>query len=96
MHGLRCCLDDLEKEYEMKLFASTRSPLIDTVGANVDGGIRGWAADLVADVKRRMEERSVIRQISQLDDAMLRDIGVADDEISRVRRQEAFTPRAWL
>lgn len=34
-------------------------------------------------------------ELASLDDAVLRDIGIAEDEISRVIAREDFTPRAW-
>jgi uncharacterized protein YjiS (DUF1127 family) len=35
------------------------------------------------------------RELASLDDALLRDIGIDDEEIHRVRALERFTPRAW-
>jgi uncharacterized protein YjiS (DUF1127 family) len=80
----------------MKTNSLANDAIIDTVGSPVEtASLKGWLVGLVAGMKRSMEERAVIRQIATLDNAMLRDIGVADDEIARVRRGEAFTPRAW-
>jgi uncharacterized protein YjiS (DUF1127 family) len=46
--------------------------------------LRQWAGD-----------RALRRQLADMDDTMLRDIGIAEDEIWRVRNREIFTPRAW-
>ena len=40
-------------------------------------------------------DRALRRQLAEMDDALLRDIGIAEDEIWRVRNLETFTPRAW-
>jgi uncharacterized protein YjiS (DUF1127 family) len=47
-------------------------------------------------LRRKLSERALRRHLADLDDALLKDIGVADDEIVRVRRLERFTPRAWI
>lgn len=80
----------------MKTTSLNQPVLIDTVGTNLEGGAFRWLQDAVANIRKGFEERAMIRELSSLDDALLRDIGIADDEIYRVRRQEAFTPRAWL
>jgi lambda repressor-like predicted transcriptional regulator len=62
---------------------------------------RGWSlksyvAGIVGGLKKSAADRSLRRQLMGLDDAILRDIGIADDEIWRVRHGDAFTPRAWM
>jgi uncharacterized protein YjiS (DUF1127 family) len=52
-------------------------------------------ADIVSAWRAAAEERHVRRQLAELDDAMLRDIGIAPDEIARVRAEQKFTPRGW-
>jgi uncharacterized protein YjiS (DUF1127 family) len=47
-------------------------------------------------LRRRAAERRLRDELAMLDDAMLRDIGIAEDEIHRVRNLEPFTPRSWL
>lgn len=63
-----------------------------TAGANAEMGLVGR---FVAGWRKRADARRVRDALSDLDDAMLLDIGVAEDEISRVRAGECFTPRAW-
>jgi uncharacterized protein YjiS (DUF1127 family) len=55
-----------------------------------------WAASFFGLLRRKASERALRRHLADLDDVLLKDIGVADDEIVRVRRMECFTPRAWL
>ena len=47
---------------------------------------------------RLREERSdrlLREELADLDAHLLRDIGVADDEICRIRARDRFTPRGW-
>ena len=53
-------------------------------------------AALVAALRKSAADRSMRRQLASLDDAILRDIGIDQDEIWRVRNHETFTPRAWM
>jgi uncharacterized protein YjiS (DUF1127 family) len=46
--------------------------------------LRAWSAD-----------HALRRQLCEMDASMLRDIGISEDEIHRVRNRERFTPRAW-
>jgi uncharacterized protein YjiS (DUF1127 family) len=55
-----------------------------------------WVARFIGALRRKVSERALRRHLANLDDALLKDIGVADDEIARVRRMERFTPRAWI
>ena len=48
-----------------------------------------------AALRSARNDRMMRSELAELDDALLRDIGVADDEIYRVRARERFTPRAW-
>ncbi len=57
---------------------------------------------LLASVKRAIDgfrqanaDRRMRRDLAGLDDSILRDIGVATDEIRRVRAGDEFTPRNW-
>lgn len=67
-------------------------------------GTSNAAADdsLLASVKRAIDgfrhanaNRRMRRDLADLDDSILRDIGVATDEIHRVRAGDEFTPRSW-
>jgi uncharacterized protein YjiS (DUF1127 family) len=46
-------------------------------------------------LSRSAAERRLRDKLAEMDDALLRDIGIAEDEIYRVRARERFTPRAW-
>lgn len=57
-----------------------------------------WLRRLSAALNRMRaaaEERRVRQHLATIPDALLRDIGIADDEIHRIRACERFTPRAW-
>jgi uncharacterized protein YjiS (DUF1127 family) len=45
--------------------------------------------------RKRAEQRRLVAKLSELSDASLLDIGVAEEEIYLVRNLEPFTPRAW-
>ena len=46
-------------------------------------------------VRRANSERAMRHELAELDLAILKDIGVAEDEIYRVRARQEFTPRNW-
>ena len=46
-------------------------------------------------LRRSAAERRLRDKLADMDDALLRDIGIAEDEIYRIRARERFTPRAW-
>lgn len=50
---------------------------------------------LFASLKAYAVDRRMRAELAELDVAVLKDIGIAEDEISRVRAYEVFTPRAW-
>lgn len=52
-------------------------------------------AAIVASLRRAREDSRMRAALAELDAAMLRDIGIADDEIHRIRARETFTPRSW-
>jgi uncharacterized protein YjiS (DUF1127 family) len=45
--------------------------------------------------RKRAEQRRLVARLSELSDASLLDIGVAEEEIYLVRNLTPFTPRAW-
>jgi uncharacterized protein YjiS (DUF1127 family) len=51
--------------------------------------------DAVSTLRRNASDRRLRDQLAEMDDAMLRDIGIADDEIHMIRARDSFTPRAW-
>jgi uncharacterized protein YjiS (DUF1127 family) len=50
---------------------------------------------MVANARKAATERNLRKELADMDDALLRDIGVADDEIYLIRAGQVFTPRAW-
>jgi len=46
-------------------------------------------------LRKAAEERRTRKHLATLPDHLLRDIGIAEDEIHRIRACERFTPRAW-
>ena len=50
---------------------------------------------LLATARKASTDRSLRKELASMDDALLRDIGVAEDEIYLIRAGRAFTPRAW-
>lgn len=52
-------------------------------------------AGLFDGLRREASDRRLRDQLAEMDDAMLRDIGVADDELHKIRARDRFTPRAW-
>ena len=56
---------------------------------------KSWLSMAFEGFRQRAADRAVRRQLANMDDALLRDIGVGEDEIWRVRRGERFIPRAW-
>lgn len=58
--------------------------------------LKTYFAGVIGGLKKSAADRSLRRQLMGLDDAILRDIGISDDEIWRVRCGNSFTPRAWM
>jgi uncharacterized protein YjiS (DUF1127 family) len=54
-----------------------------------------WLVGLIANVRAAAAARSLRASLAVMDDNQLRDIGIADDEIYRIRRQDSFTPQSW-
>ncbi|MEZ5851778.1 MAG: hypothetical protein R3D68_14130 [Hyphomicrobiaceae bacterium] len=46
-------------------------------------------------VRKVHADRMLREELSELDTKLLRDIGIAYDEIPRVRARERFTPKNW-
>ncbi len=63
------------------------APLLQRLAAPIVG--------LVRKVRRAAAERRLRDTLADMDDALLMDIGIAQDEIYRIRARERFTPRAW-
>ena len=54
-----------------------------------------WFTGLYLRVQRANEARRAGAALANMDAALLRDIGIAEDEIARIRARESFTPRAF-
>jgi uncharacterized protein YjiS (DUF1127 family) len=52
-------------------------------------------ATMVASARKAANERHLRAELADMDDSLLRDIGVAEDEIYLIRAGQVFTPRAW-
>jgi uncharacterized protein YjiS (DUF1127 family) len=50
---------------------------------------------MIASSRKASAERHLRAELAEMDETLLRDIGVADDEIYLIRSGEVFTPRAW-
>lgn len=57
--------------------------------------IAGSFGGLIERMRRNVADHRLRDQLADMDDAMLRDIGVAADEIHQIRSRNTFTPRAW-
>ena len=53
-----------------------------------------WRA--IDGIRQASAERGMRQQMAQLDHAILRDLGIATDEIPRIHAAEHFTPRTWI
>ncbi len=52
-------------------------------------------AKLIQMIRAGAAKRRLRDQLADMDHAMLKDIGIADDEIHMIRNRQNFTPRAW-
>jgi uncharacterized protein YjiS (DUF1127 family) len=53
------------------------------------------AKAVIAGARKGAAERQLRKELADMDDSLLRDIGVAEDEIHLIRAGHVFTPRAW-
>jgi uncharacterized protein YjiS (DUF1127 family) len=67
----------------------------DSIQAGRSHVAQSWLGGLIESVRAAAAARSLRSTLATMDDNQLRDIGVADDEIYRIRRQDSFTPQAW-
>ena len=61
------------------------------IGSRLTELLRGWKAAW----REAMALRRTLHEISRLSDRELTDIGLAHDEILRLRSSETFMPRGW-
>lgn len=54
-----------------------------------------WAGHGIERMKRDAARRRLLHQLAGMRDHLLLDIGIAEDEIYRVRGRHDFIPRAW-
>lgn len=59
-------------------------------------GREGIVESMLATWRRALAERKFRAELAEMDTRLLVDIGIAEDEVARVRAREWFTPRAWL
>lgn len=48
--------------------------------------LRNWLADVVADRRSAAAARALRRELADMDETLLRDIGISDDEIWHIRQ----------
>jgi uncharacterized protein YjiS (DUF1127 family) len=53
-------------------------------------------AGMMRAMRRAGEERRMRQRLAEMPDSLLADIGIAQDEVHRIRMQEKFLPREWL
>ena len=77
----------------MKILSAEAS-YTETAGADDFSVARLWRA-YVASLKVAAGKRALRRELAGMDETLLRDIGIAEDEIWRIRHNNSFVPRAW-
>ena len=69
--------------------------LIDAKARSAGSPVAALFAGLVGVLRKGAADRALHRQLRDMDDALLRDIGLGQDEIYRVRHGQRLTPRSW-
>ena len=65
------------------------------VGARSPSRLSSVFSSMLNGFRQARADRALRADLAALDDAILRDIGVATDELPRIHAQEPFTPRSW-
>jgi uncharacterized protein YjiS (DUF1127 family) len=96
-----CCIAEGAKGDEIMTAKSTTFETFDTPsrGAHLSAFgalVRGRFAEAVAAWKDVVEVRTVCKELTQLNDRMLLDIGVTPEEIARLRAGDRFLPGRYL
>ena len=65
------------------------------IGRRMIDGIGKWLTTRIESFRETLALRRSLREISQLSERELRDIGLDHDEIVRLRSAEYFMPRSW-
>jgi hypothetical protein len=67
--------------------------------ADIGAQSANWFSRMVGMVAARLKadaaDRALRRELAGMDAFMLKDIGIAEQELWRIRRQHRFTPNAW-
>jgi uncharacterized protein YjiS (DUF1127 family) len=50
---------------------------------------------MITSARQAAADRHLRAELAEMDDSLLKDIGVAEDEIYLIRAGQVFTPRAW-
>jgi uncharacterized protein YjiS (DUF1127 family) len=58
-------------------------------------GFARAVSGVIASLRKAASDRALNRQLSEMDDTLLRDIGLGDDEIYRLRQGSSINPRTW-
>ncbi len=71
----------------------------DSVAAPAKRSFARVCVDVVANLAAAARQHAINRrlrdQLAEMDDALLKDIGIADDELHMIRARRQFTPRRW-
>ena len=66
-----------------------------TAAGRTTAGFARALGQFVSGLRSATQARRMRTELAELDAHLLRDIGIAEDEIPRVHAQEAFVPRNW-
>jgi uncharacterized protein YjiS (DUF1127 family) len=73
-----------------------KTTLLDTALMGAQKPASGtFLSGLFAGLRKGVANRALHRQLRDMDDSLLRDIGLGQDEIYRVRQGHRLTPRSW-
>ncbi len=78
----------------MKAQTLNSHALVSTRAVDTNPVVR-WSTQALSRLRKASTKRALRRQLASMDSALLRDIGISEDEIYRVRAQEHFIPRTW-
>jgi uncharacterized protein YjiS (DUF1127 family) len=69
--------------------------LISNSTTTAQGGFGGAVSGFVNGLRRAASNRALNRQLSEMDDTLLRDIGLGEDEIYRLRAGSSIKLQNW-
>lgn len=67
----------------------------DFAATTLSTSVRATVGRFLGGLRHYVEERRMRSDLADLDPMILKDMGVGEDEIDRVRVCDEFTPRAW-